>query len=77
MVVPLNCLSPGQEGSIVWIAAEPDHERRLAEIGFSPGCSVLCLMKGPKGRMSAYMADGSVFGLREKDAQVVLVKVLR
>lgn len=75
MVVPLSSLAAGQEGSIVWIAAEPDQERRLAEIGFAPGCSVLCLMKAPKGRMSAYMADGSVFGLREKDAQTVLVKL--
>lgn len=75
MVIPLSCLTPGQEGSVVWIAAEPDHERRLAEIGFTPGSSVLCLMKGPKGSMSAYLAGGSVFGLRERDAQVVLVKV--
>lgn len=75
MVVPLSTLPPGQGGRIVWLAAEPEQENRLSAIGFAPDCSVKCLFKGRRHSMSAYMAHGSVFGLREQDAQVILVKI--
>ena len=75
MVVPLSCLNPGQQGLVVWIAADPEQERRLTEIGFAPDSPVLCLAKGAPRCMSTYLAGGAVFGLRERDAQTVLVRV--
>ena len=75
MVVPLSSLAPGQTGRVVWIAAEPEKEHHLSKLGFTPGQTVTCLLKGRPGCMSAYLADRTVFGLRERDAQVILVRI--
>ena len=63
MVLPLTYISPGQSAQVVWLAGEPDMARRLDQLGFSPGETVRCVLKKPRGGMSAYLARSAVIAV--------------
>ena len=54
MVYPLHELKPGERAEIVWVISEPPMSLRLEELGFTAPALVTCILKGRRGRMSAY-----------------------
>ena len=45
----------------------------LEILGFAPGETVTCVLKGKNGAMSAYLVRCAVIALREKNAVEILV----
>ena len=76
MVLPLTCIHQNQSAVVVWLALSPSLERRLTDLGFAPGETVVCVIKGRKNGMSAYLADNAVIALRKEDAAGIFVKPL-
>jgi len=50
--------------------------RRLMDIGFLPGSTVLCFLSSPSGNPKAYLVKGSVIALRNSDACDIEVELL-
>jgi len=76
MVYPLHELKPGERAEIVWVISEPPMSLRLEELGFAAPAQVTCILKGRRGRMSAYQIQGTVIALRPQNAREVLVRAL-
>ncbi|MCD7993509.1 MAG: ferrous iron transport protein A [Clostridia bacterium] len=76
MVYPLHELKPGERAEIVWVISEPPMDLRLEELGFTAAAQVTCILKGRRGRMSAYQIQGTVIALRPQNAREVLVRAL-
>ena len=75
MVYPLHELKPGERAEIVWVISEPPMSLRLEELGFT--ALVTCILKGRRGRMSAYQIQDTVIALRPQNAREVLVRPLQ
>lgn len=75
MVIPLTFLEQDQSAAVVWLAAPPDMERRLSDLGFEPEEVITCVIKGKKGGMSAYLVKHAVIALRPCDASGILVRI--
>ncbi len=73
MVVPLNEINAGEQGQVILLAGEDDISLRLFDLGFAPGETVTCVIKGKPGSMSAYLVRCAVIALREKNALEILV----
>ncbi|MDO5349681.1 MAG: FeoA family protein [Lachnospiraceae bacterium] len=76
MVIPLNYIKRNQTAQIVWMALPSETERRLAALGFVPGETLSCILRGPGSSMSAYRVQGRIIALRGADANQILVKIL-
>ena len=90
MVYPLHELKPGERAEIVWVISEPPMSLRLGErgvlradwlrleeLGFTAPALVTCILKGRRGRMSAYQIQDTVIALRPQNAREVLVRPLQ
>ena len=77
MVYPLHELKPGERAEIVWVISEPPMSLRLEELGFTAPALVTCILKGRRGRMSAYQIQYTVIALRPQNAREVLVRPLQ
>ncbi len=73
MVLPLSQIELGESGKIAFLAGDDDSSLRLRDLGFAPGETVTCVLKGKKGAMSAYLVRCAVIALREKNAVEILV----
>ena len=73
MVLPLNQIDAGQKGKIAFLAGDEDSSLRLRDLGFAPGETVTCVLKGQKGSMSAYLVRCAVIALRDNNAVEILV----
>ena len=69
----LASLSVGESAKIVAVSAECRIKRRLADLGFSRGNRVVCLMRSPLGDPCAYLIRGALIALRRSDAACVTV----
>ena len=77
MVYPLHELKPGERAEIVWVISEPPMSLRLEELGFTAPALGTCILKGRRGRMSAYQIQDTVIALRPQNAREVLVRPLQ
>ncbi len=73
MVVPLNQINTGETAQIAFLAGEDSMSLRLFDLGFVPGETVSCVIKGRRGGMSAYLVRCAVIALREKNALEIFV----
>lgn len=64
----LNMLQVGQSARVEAVAARPDLQRRLLDLGLIPGTAVTCTAKSPAGDPAAYLIRGAVIALRSRDA---------
>ncbi len=71
----MRCLTPGQKGRIIDVNAEKDFRRRLFDIGFFPDEEVLCLAKSPLGDPKTYFVKGTVYAVRNDDAERITIYV--
>ncbi len=70
-------LSHGQEATVVAVTAHSAMRRRLQDIGLVPGARVECINRGMFGEPTAFCIRGAVVALRRKDAQSVIVELVR
>ncbi|MDD3252950.1 MAG: FeoA family protein [Lachnospiraceae bacterium] len=75
MVIPLSHIVPGERGRIVWLASDAHMKQRLIDLGFAPEESLSCVLKTPRGGMSAYLVQGAVIALRQENANEIFVEV--
>ncbi|MBL8349438.1 MAG: ferrous iron transport protein A [Burkholderiaceae bacterium] len=74
-------LPDGERATVVAVSGngpsgpEPQHLRRLGELGFLPGESVQVLQRGPGGREPlAVLVGDTVFALRLVEARCIIVE---
>ena len=65
----LSCLGSGQRGVITELRFSGGKRRRLMELGFIPGATVMALQRAPFGGAVAYEIMGTVIALRSSDAR--------
>lgn len=73
MVLPLTQIEAGEEAQVAFLAGDDSISLRLYDLGFVPGETVTCVLKGKKGSMSAYLVRCAVIALRDKNAVEILV----
>ncbi len=61
-------LRKGQEGTLEALDLPDDVTRRLMELGFIPGSSVVAARSAPGGDPKVYRVDGSEVALRKETA---------
>ena len=69
----LTALPCGHQAVIAEIRTTGDLRRRLFELGFAPGNTIIPVFSDPTGHIRAYAVSCSVIALRRKDAQEILV----
>lgn len=69
----LSELKIGCSGTISENASDSDIRRRLADVGFTEGCGVVCVGESFSGDPRAYLVKGSVFALRNSDAENIFL----
>ncbi len=73
-VARLCDLTVGARTTIYDLEATGAMRRRLCDLGFLPGASVLCLGVAPLGDPKAYEVRGAVIALRRCDGASVLTE---
>lgn len=73
MPVTLASTSLGERVYIHRLTATGTMRRRLLDLGFTPGNSIVPLYRSPLGDPTAYAVMGTVIALRSSDAETVLV----
>ena len=63
----------GHSAMIYSLAAKGLSNRRLLDLGMTPGTRITCLYAAPSGDPRAYLVRGTVIALRENDAKNVLI----
>ena len=69
----LASLSVGESAKIETVSPECRIRRRLADLGFSRGNRIICLMRSPLGDPCAYLIRGALIALRRSDAAFVTI----
>lgn len=59
--------------TICEIKPESKLRRRLQDIGFVRGNEVICVQKGPKNNLCAFLVKGAVVALRCEDSKSIIV----
>ncbi len=74
-VVNALCDMPtGKSARVVGVPGDGAMNRRLLDVGFTPGAAVTCLFQAPGGDPRAYLVRGAVIALRREDARAVQVE---
>lgn len=69
----LNDLPVGGSAKIAGVDAGVRLRRRLMDLGFTAGETVMCLFGAPSGEPRAYLACGAVIALRGESARAVSI----
>lgn len=70
----LDQLAPGQSASVVDLTGPENQQRRLMELGFTPGSAVTALLESPWGDPVAYAVCGGVIALRRSGARQIHIQ---
>ena len=70
----LKDLKPGQRAILESISLPPDEARRLMELGFLPGTTVVAGRRAPGGDPRVFQVDGSEIALRAETAAELTVR---
>lgn len=73
----LNDLNIGQSATIKALDITGTQRRRMADLGLICGTTVKKTLESPFGDPCAYLVRGSVIALRNKNAEKILVEILR
>lgn len=76
MVLPLSRIKPGEQVKVIWIASDDHMKQRLLDLGFAPNESLSCVLKAPRGGMSAFLVRNAVIALRRENAAEVFVELI-
>jgi len=74
MTIPLDRLSPGDEGIIRGIDGNGIPARRLMDLGLVPGTMVRCVRAAPLGDPLEFLVRGAHLSLRRSEAAHVHVE---
>lgn len=69
-------LAIGEKGVVKNITHDTAMKRRLWDLGFTKGTVVEAIQKSPSGDPIAYKVRGTIFAIRNKDAQMIEVSKL-
>ncbi len=67
----LKELPIGESAFVQKITTDESMQRRLWDLGFTRGSKVTAVQKSPKGDPIAYRVRGTIFALRNKDAETI------
>lgn len=70
----LLSLPIGQSGRVLCLRAGAGMDRRLMDLGFTPGAQASCVLAAPGKGMRAYRVRGAVIALRQKEARTVILE---
>ena len=70
----LDELSVGECGVVENLIVCGSMRRRLLDIGFTRGTTVLCVGKSPLGDPTAYLVRGCKIAIRQRDAHGIVLK---
>ncbi len=70
--IPLSGLRSGESG-VISRHLSPLSLRRFSALGLTPGTRVSCVGRSPLGDPSAYFFLGSVFAIRARDADLIML----
>ena len=70
----LDELSVGECGVVNSLAVCGSMRRRLLDVGFTKGTTVLCVGKSPLGDPVAYFVRGCKIAIRQRDAHGIILK---
>lgn len=73
----LSDLIAGQGAIIKAVSGNESMRRRLIDLGFDTGATVLCLFYAPLNDPCAYLVKGSVIALRKEDAYEIILQPTR
>lgn len=73
----LNELNIGQSAKIKVLDIAGAQRRRMADLGLICGTTAKKTLESPFGDPCAYLVRGSVIALRNKNAEKILVEILR
>lgn len=76
MVLPLSRIKPGERVKVIWIASDEHMKQRLSDLGFAPDESLSCVLKAPRGGMSAFLVRNAVIALRRENAAEIFVELI-
>lgn len=76
MVMPLSRIKPGERVRVIWLASDDHMKQRLLDLGFAPDEALACVLKTPRGGMSAYLVRNAVIALRQENAAEIFVEIL-
>lgn len=67
----LKELPLGTSGFVKKITTDESMQRRLWDLGFTRGTKVTAIQKSPSGDPVAYRVRGTIFAIRNKDAESI------
>ncbi len=72
----LSELEPGNRAVVTELRCGEGLNRRLTDLGMTPGLEIACLHRAPGGTPAAYEIRGAAIALRLSDAQNIYVEAL-
>ncbi len=72
----LSELEPGNRAVVTELRCGDGLNRRLSDLGMTPGLEIECLHRAPGGTPSAYEIRGAAIALRRRDTQNIDVEAL-
>lgn len=76
MTLKMSELKTGQRGTVTEMLNGGEMRRRLLDLGFMHGSTVICAAISPLGDPTAFYIKGTVVAIRKKDASNILVTVV-
>ncbi len=73
MTETLDALAPGNSARVVSLHLPPHKQRRMQELGLTPGAAVTALHRAPWGGITAYGVLDTVVALRDGDARQISI----
>ncbi len=70
----LDTIATGGAAVVEALSAEGETRRRLLDLGFTPGASLICLFSSPFNDPRAYRVRDAVIALRNADAKEILLR---
>ena len=72
--ITLNCLLPGQSGTVKELHSCGTMRRRLLDIGLVENTKIECIGRSPCGDPSAYLIRGAVIAIRCEDCRNIIIQ---
>ena len=73
----LNFVEKGQISKVLKILKDCSIKRRLLDLGFTPGTLVEIVMRNYGGNLISCMVRLTLVAIRNEDAQMILVEVIK
>lgn len=74
-LITLNCLKPGQCGTVKELRSCGTMRRRLLDIGLVENTKIECIGRSPCGDPSAFLIRGAVIAIRREDCRNIIIQI--